>query len=74
MKSKDIVPLLIVVVISSILAFILSSWLVPDTPESREVQTIQGITADFKTGEELEEVFHDHIIDTFGELILEEEE
>ena len=73
MKSKDIVPLIIVVVISSILAYIASSFFIDGTPESRNIETVKTIEADFPDEAQLEEIFHKDIIDTFGPIQLGDE-
>ena len=71
MKSKDIVPLLMVVVISSIVALIASSIFVPDPPDSRTINNVQEINAEFPKFDD--EVFHSDIIDTFTDINLKEQ-
>ena len=72
-KSKDIVPLVIVVAISAIVAYITSSFLIDGTPESRSIETVEEIQASFPDEAELEEIFHQHVIDTFGPIPLGDE-
>ncbi|MYB40276.1 hypothetical protein F4X86_03380 [Candidatus Saccharibacteria bacterium] len=73
MKSKDIVPLVIVVVISTILAYVASSFFIDGTPESRKIETVNTIEANFPNEAQLEEIFHKDIIDTFGPIPLGDE-
>ncbi len=47
MKLKDIVPLIIVIIIASIAAFIASSIFVPDPPTTRPIDEMDKIDSTF---------------------------
>ncbi len=65
MKPKDIVPLVIVIVIASILALIISSMVIKDPPVTRKIDTMPPIQAEFETPEG---VFSEDTIDTYVQV------
>ena len=64
MKLKDIVPLIIVIIISSIAAFIASSIFVPDPPTTREIDVMDKIDSTFPQPEVIEKILGSKTIDT----------
>lgn len=70
MKSKDIFPLVIVVVIASILALVISSMVIKDPPVTRTIKAMPLIRSEFNTSEG---VFSKDTIDTYVQVKIGED-